>query len=518
MKHVTSSLILVATLGFGLITSGATPLAAAPSEDRAQQRFRSRIGDRQVRAILTRIRSGADALVQIMDGVPPRGRIYGNRARTADDPVYLVEDLLTATNHLDDHITRAIETRADVDDLLRRAALVDQAFGRTTQTRAATNAWTNLRREVESVASAYNLTWDWRNPTYSNDPATGLYQQLQGTYTLDIGRSDNVQRIMNTTLRGVAVADRDRVQRQMNNRLDPPEIISIDRNSNRIIVASSHGPQFTFDADSRSRTETGGAGQTITTRASLYGDQLTVTTTGVQNNEFSVTFEPLRNGQDLRVTRQIYNDALSRPVTVQTTYRRTSTTPDWTVSNRPATPRPGRGNAGVIVPDGTVLTGRLEQTVNLRQARDEDRLTLTVVNAPRADLEGATLEGYVVSNLSSLDERARIALQFDSIRLRDGRTAQFDGVIEQITAPNGQVIRFDGETARIDSRSGDAVQRGALGAVVGGIIGALAGGTKGALIGAAIGGGGAAATVLVDSPGQPELQRGTEFRLRAQRR
>jgi hypothetical protein len=162
----------------------------------------------------------------------------------------------------------------------------------------------------------------------------------------------------------------------------------------------------------------------------------------------------------------------------------------------------------VIVPDGTVLTARLEQTINLRQARDEDRMTLAIVNAPRADLEGATIEGYVVSNLSTLDERARIALQFDTIRLRDGRTAQFDGAIEQITAPNGQVIRFDGETARIDSRSGDAVQRGALGAVVGGIIGALAGGTKGALIGAAIGGGGAAATVLVDSPGQPEPQPG----------
>jgi uncharacterized protein YcfJ len=67
-------------------------------------------------------------------------------------------------------------------------------------------------------------------------------------------------------------------------------------------------------------------------------------------------------------------------------------------------------------------------------------------------------------------------------------------------------------------KSSSAVQRGALGAVVGGLIGALAGGGKGAVIGAAIGGGGAAATVLIDNPGQPELQRGTDFTIRSRSR
>ena len=151
------------------------------------------------------------------------------------------------------------------------------------------------------------------------------------------------------------------------------------------------------------------------------------------------------------MTRWVYNDALARPISLQTTYRRTSETPDWELYNRPATGRPTRpGNTGVIVPDGTVLVARLEQTVNLRQAREEDRITLTVQNAPRAELEGATIEGYVTSNLSMLDERARIALQFDTIRLRNGRTADFDGVIESIVGPNGQTIRFDGELATVD--------------------------------------------------------------------
>ncbi len=169
--------------------------------------------------------------------------------------------------------------------------------------------------------------------------------------------------------------------------------------------------------------------------------------------------------------------------------------------------------------DGTVLVGRLDQTVNLRQARDEDRITLTVRNAPRAELEGATIEGYINSNQSMVNDRSRVAVQFDTIRLRNGRSGDFDGVIESIVGPNGQRIKFDGEQATVDrSSSGEALQRGAIGAVVGGLIGALAGGGKGAVIGAAIGGGGGAATVLIDNSGQAELVRGTEFTIRTRSR
>src|SRR6185436_13006768 len=213
MKRLTSALVLTGALSFGITLTGATPSAAAPADEsgQAQARFRSRIGDRQVQTILMRIRSNGDALVQTLDGIPARGRVYSNRTRTADDMAYLVEDLVTAANHLDDHISRALATRADVDDLLRRAALVDSAFGRSSQGNTVTNAWTTIRRDVDSVANAYGLTWDWRNPEYSNEPVSGVYRQLQGTYSLDIGRSDNTQRTIDAALRGVSAADRDRV-------------------------------------------------------------------------------------------------------------------------------------------------------------------------------------------------------------------------------------------------------------------------------------------------------------------
>ena len=77
------------------------------------------------------------------------------------------------------------------------------------------------------------------------------------------------------------------------NRLDPPEMIAIDRNAGRIVIASTRGPQFTFDADGTPRTETGPAGQTITTRASVYGDQLDVRTVGVASSAEANSAAPM---------------------------------------------------------------------------------------------------------------------------------------------------------------------------------------------------------------------------------
>lgn len=524
MKRLTSALILIGALGLGS-TIAATPSVAAPPESspQAQPRFRPRLSDRQVQAILTRIRTNAESLLRTVDGAPPSGRIYSTRTRAADDVAYLLEDLITATVHLDDHITRAMTIRADVDDVLRRGVLVDQAFGRMAPTRQVQTSWEAIRRDLDGLANAYGITWNWSSPDYSTEPLTGVYNRLTGTYTLDVGRSDNTQRTIATALRSVPAADRARVERQLTNRLDPPELVAIDRTGGQIIIASSQGPQLTFEADGQARTEEGPGGRTVTTRASTYGDRLTVTTVGMAANEFTVTFEPLRNGDELRVTRRIYNDALRQPITLQSVYRKTSETPDWELYNR-ARPdrtgtRPGRSGVGVLVPDGTVVVARLDQTINLRQTREDDRITLTVRNAPRPELENATIEGSVVTTSTGANDRARLVVQFDQIRLANGRYGDFDGVIERITSPSGQVINFDGEIATVDrSSSRQAIQRGAIGAVIGGIIGAIAGGGEGAVIGAAIGGGGAAATVLLDSSGQPELVRGTEFTIRARTR
>jgi hypothetical protein len=523
MRTFIAVMALTGTLG--LAAGAGTPLSAAPADvAQSQGRFRARVSDQQIRSILARIRTSSQTIIRGIDGEPPRGRVWGNQSRRADDVVYLVEDLQTATTHLEDHLSRQLVVRADVDDLLRRAAAVDEAFARQAPNANVRQTWTNARRDIDSLASAYSLSFDWQNPQYSNDPVTGVYRELDGTYAIVPAQSESAPTVINNAVRNLPAGDRERATRQLANRLDPPDRIAIDRTGQRIVIASTRGPQLTFEADGSPRTETGPGGATITTRASVYGDQLDVTTVGMANQEFGVTFEPLTGGRELRVTRTVYADSLTRPVTLRTVYRKTSDVPDWDLYNNAgsntgtgtAVPRPGRSSAGPLVPDGVTLTAALDETVNLQTAREDDRITLTIRNAPRPELEGARIYGTI--STAPTRDNARLALQFDEIRLANGRNSAFDGVIERVVAPNGRAVRFDGEVTSVDRNGPDAVTRGAIGAGIGALIGALAGGGKGAIIGAAIGGGGAAATVLLDDPSQPQLLRGTQFTIRSRNR
>jgi uncharacterized protein YcfJ len=105
-----------------------------------------------------------------------------------------------------------------------------------------------------------------------------------------------------------------------------------------------------------------------------------------------------------------------------------------------------------------------------------------------------------------------MALTFESIRLRDGRTYPFAGVIETVRTADGEPFRVDNEgTVEEDSQTENAVQRGAIGAALGAIIGAISGGSTGAAIGAVIGAAGGAGTVIVQGRDQLDLPRGTEL-------
>lgn len=516
MKTLTSALVLTGVLAFAV--SG-DALSARPMETHLlqQNQIQSRLTDRQIQVILTRIRSRAESLLTAIEGVRPRGSIFGSRTRQTGDTAYLVDDLVQATVHMSDHVTRRETTRTDVDDLLGRAQALDEVLTRNPGSAAAQTAWRNIRRDVESLAAAYSVNWDWQNPEYPGIPGSGVYQRLTGAYQVDMARSDNPQRAIDTALRTVPAANKARVTRQLMRQLDPPNTLAIDRNDRTVIIASSLGPQVTFDADGQTRSESGAAGRTVNTRATLYGDRLEITTSGAANGanlDYSVTFEPLAGGRDLQVTRRIYNEGLSQPVTVRTVYRRTSETPDWTMSER-GEDTTGE-TSGMLVPDGVTLEARLDQTVNLRTARDDDRVTLVVHNASRSELEGATIEGYV---RRSTDDKG-VVLQFDQIRLRNGRYSEFDGVIERMIGPNGETVPFDGEVAGGDrNQTRETIERGAIGAAVGAIVGAIVGGGKGAAIGAVVGGGGGAATVLLGGQdGQSQLVRGTEFTIRSRAR
>jgi len=107
------------------------------------------------------------------------------------------------------------------------------------------------------------------------------------------------------------------------------------------------------------------------------------------------------------------------------------------------------------------------------------------VTGPR-EFEGAMIEGHVsqVERSGRLTGRSVLTLDFDSIRLRDGRSYQFGGIVEEVRETDGDIVRVDTEgTVRDDNQTSRTTTRTAIGTAVGAIIGAIAGGGKGAAIG-----------------------------------
>jgi hypothetical protein len=139
------------------------------------------------------------------------------------------------------------------------------------------------------------------------------------------------------------------------------------------------------------------------------------------------------------------------------------------------------------------------------------------VNEP-AEFDGATIEGHVshIERSGRLTGRSMMTLDFDRIRLPDGRSYDFAGLVESVRTTSGETVRIDTEGAvREESQTTRTEQRAAVGTAVGAIIGAIAGGGKGAAIGAILGAGGGAGSVYVEGQKDLEMGRGTEITIRA---
>jgi hypothetical protein len=247
-----------------------------------------------------------------------------------------------------------------------------------------------------------------------------------------------------------------------------------------------------------------------------------VATTGDRGNDFEVTFEPIDNGQRLRVTRRVTVEGLYQPVVVQSVYERTSDVAQLDIYNGSGPvysgnyPTTGAPSGSFIVPDNMQLVAVLNSDLTTQNSREGDRFTMTVRSPSQFD--GAIIEGYVsnVNRSGRVSGRSEMTLNFDSIRLRNGSTYRFAGVVESVRTANGENVRVDNEgSVRDDNQTNRTVQRTAIGSAVGAIIGAIAGGGKGAAIGAVVGAGAGAGSVYVQGRDDLALSNGTELTVRA---
>ena len=375
----------------------------------------------------------------------------------------------------------------------------------------------------EAVVSTRNsnvsdIQYDWRGDWFSAGSRSYAANRLTGTYRLDQGRSDDpattADRVTSTLPRGQQQRLRNAVMR----RLEAPESLAIERDGRTITIASSRAAPVTFEADGRQQIEQSPNGRQVRTTATLAGERLTVSTEGDRAVDYQVTFEPIDNGRSLRVTRRITDEDLRQAVVAKSVYDKTSESPQFGVYSgvRGNYPAAGASRGSVLVPDGTQLVAVLNENLSTKQSRDGDRFTLTVRSPSR--YQGAIIDGHLagVGRSGQVSGRAEMSFEFDSIRQREGRAADFAGYIESVRTTNDDTVRVDNE-GRVQDESGQTertVTRTGIGAAIGAVIGAVAGGGKGAAIGAAIGAGAGAGSVFIQGRNDLDLMSGTEFTIR----
>ena len=506
MKLKLMAVSLVATLvAFGLV-----PLA------QAQYQRAYRYNDNYMRQLFSRLETRTDRFSNLLPNALDRSRVDGTRRE--DDVNKLVTDFEHATDQLKQRFENGQSTDMDAQMVLQQGSMINRFMNNRSLDNRTEQSWVNVRNELNRLANAYDVARNWTTMPWPVVPDSGLSgydAMLTGTYRLNSSLSNNPRVVADNATRNLPYSVRQQISNNLVNRLTPPETIAIERRGDSVTLASTTSPRITLDVDGRVHQESYPNGRSSQVRATFNGDRLTVVSNGDRANDFTATFAPTNGGRRLLVTRQVYAERLSRPVLVQSYYERTSEVAQWNLYN-PSYPTTGTVRGNFLIPNGTQVVAVLNENLSTNNTRVNDRFTMTIREPYQ--YRNAVIEGYVtnVDRGGRITGRSELTLNFDRIRLPNGSTYNFAGIVQSVRTTNNEDVRVDNEGAvQEENRTSTTVQRTAIGTAVGALIGAIAGGGKGAAIGAAVGAGAGAGSVYVQGRDDVNLMSGAELTIRA---
>lgn len=466
------------------------------------------VTDTQVRSLLARIETRTNNFQRQVDRDLDRGQRDGTYSE--DSLNQLIADFETSTDTLRNNFSGRRSTAADVQDVLGRAVMVDRIMRDNQMSRASENSWTQIRTDLDTLAGYYRVASNWNSTGFPNAPVGGFDSRMTGTYRLNVGQSDNIQNVVDRAIANNTGNDRRR--RNLERRLTAPATLAIEKIGQQVTMSSPNGSSIVLTADGTSRSETSPNGRNVRTSVTATNRDLTINYEGDRTNDFRVTFMPVGNDQ-LRVTRLLYLENQNQTVTSTSVYDKTSQMPDWNTAGSP--PSTGGPVGEFFVPNNTGIVATLDTPLSTKTARDGERFAMTVTSP--SQYRDAVIEGRVNGEQSGVvSGRANMSLSFDTIRLRNGQTYRFAGIVDQVRQPNGDTVSVNNEgSIREGSQTTKTVTRAGLGAALGAILGAVIGGGQGAAIGAGVGAGAGAGTVILQGRDNLELATGSTFTITA---
>jgi hypothetical protein len=430
------------------------------------------VSDAQMSTLLSRIELKTDIFKRQITTALSNTRADSSRSdRSITDYIAGFE---TAADRLKQRFDARQSTSTDVSDVLTRAAYIDQFMSRNDLTTEAEAQWRNLRGDLNLLATDYRLSWNW-NQTLPPYPGTietgpvggrGLDASLSGTYRLNTSLSDNVSTAVDRAL-GTQSTEADNQRQRLQRRLQSPEMIAIEKSNATVTMASSNQPRVTFQADGVARSETNPNGRTVTTTATADADGLIINYQGERANDFYVTFAPM-NDRRLKVTRRVYLENTSDAVTVSSIYDKVDNVARWNMVTAGGDTSTGVINDSFIIPNGTRLNAVLRTAIASGTTQATDRITLAVTTPTQ--YRGALIMGRVITeeNTNRVAGRSRVLVSFDSIRMPNGQTYRFGGLVNGVVAADGDNIAVAQQTPARQTRAG-------VGNILGALIGAVSG-------------------------------------------
>lgn len=481
-----------------------------------------RVADRDLQTLIARLETRTDTYKREIGVALDRSIL--NNTRSEESITSYITEFENATDRLRQNFTARRSTTADVEEVLSRAYYIDSFMRDYRLTAGAETQWRLIRTDLDTLSSNYNVTWNW-NRQYT--PASAFDQRITGTYRLNVAQSDNVSEVVGRA--GTSYypgAQGNRSTTNLERRLTSPDTLVIEKRGTQVTVASGSAPQIRFVADGTTTTEKNANGRSTRVTATTTYDGVALNYEGERANDFYVNFSPLNNGQ-LRVIRRVYLENRNETVTVASIYDKTDTNARFdNVYNNNNNNNSNNGSYGngqnttssndFVVPNNTRLVAVMKNLVSTKTSQNSDRFQMEVTSP--SEFNGAVIEGRVTNAQRSgqVSGRANLSLEFDTIRLRNGSTYRFAGIVDQVTLASGEKVTVSDEGAvRDNNQTTKTVQRAGIGAALGALIGAIAGGGSGAAIGAAVGAGAGAGTVILQGRDDVELAQGTEVMITA---